>query len=560
MKAAFKKIYPWSGLVMLAVLLSISNAMGGTATNWLSLPELLKKWEPVSIEQIRQQAEAGDTSAQHYLGYAYAEGLRVPPNPSEGVVWYERAMKAGYLPSANNLGLLYQRGKLGTNNLAKAIHYYRFAADRGLAQAQANLGIVYRSGEGVPADFQSARHWFELAAGQGHATAMVELGRLYRFGNGVKKNPAEAIRWFEKAADEKNSVLAQLNLGLLYEGEGDQGKAFRYYLQAAEAGDPEAMAQVYLCYWEAKGVAANHAKALEWLKKSAEANSPNGECLMGYYCENTEWVGEGQTWHQLPVDLPAALRWYRKSAAQNWAGGQYHLGLMYLEGAAVAQDEARGLELIRAAADQGHEDAVHELADLYARGVGEPRDEADRPIHLLHRAQAWGDLILRNEHGVGTERDLVVAAQYYCYAAMTGSRFYVQFSLADKMEFHPPSRSWGTPLHDAADKHVQILGPPDDIEASDDVLRALSLYLKSARGDGAAADCIANLYQAGKDAPKSAPSAWAWSSVAAQNGIAAAREKILALEMQMTGDELNSAQKRLAVIKAGLKEVAAALP
>jgi TPR repeat protein len=165
-------------------------------------------------------------------------------------------------------------------------------------------------------------------------------------------------------------------------------------------------------------------------------------------------------------------------------------------------------------------------------------------------------LIFRNEHGVGTERDLVVAAQYYCYAAMTGSRFYVQFSLADKVEFHSPSRSWGTPLHDAADKHVQILGPPDDIEASDDVLRALSLYLKSARGDGEAAVQIGQRYLTGQDAPKSTAFAWAWFQIAAKNGSTASREKVLALEKQMTGEELKSAQARQAAITADLQRVA----
>jgi TPR repeat protein len=537
-------------LLAFVVLFSFGVLAQNTATNWLPLPELLKKWEPVSIEQIRQQAEGGDTSAQHYLGYAYAEGLRVPANPSEGVAWYERAMKAGYLPSANNLGLLYQRGRLGSNDLAKAIGFYRFAAERGLAQAQMNLGVLYRAGEGVPADFPTARHWFELAAGQGHASAMVELGRLYRFGNGVGKNPAEAIRWFEKAADEKNSSLARLNLGLLYEGEGDQGKAFRYYLQAAEAGDPEAMAQVYLCYWEAKGVAADHAKAMEWLKKSAEANSPFGECLMGYRCENTEWVGEGPTWHQLPVDLPAALRWYRKSAAQNWVGGQYHLGLMYLEGKAEAQDEARGLELIRAAADQEHEDAMLELANLYARDVGEPRNGSERPMALLERLGKWEDLLFRYEYGLGTERDLVLAAR--CCCKLTAD-------LQDKVEFKGPTvGQMGTQILEAPDDRLQILGPPRHSAplAGDDVMRVLSTYLKAARGDGAAALRLGTFYENGVNAPPSAMSAWAWFSFAGRNGSAPAREKIAALEKQLSTDEMKSAQKRLAVITADLREVA----
>jgi TPR repeat protein len=179
---------------------------------------------------------------------------------------------------------------------------------------------------------------------------------------------------------------------------------------------------------------------------------------------------------------------------------------------------------------------------------------------LLQRAEAWGDLIFRFEHGLGTERDLVAAARYYCHAAMSNSRFYVQYSLADKMEFNPPKRSWGTPVIDTADGHVQIYGPSDDIEASDDVLRALSLYLKSATGDGSAALQIGNRYLAGQDAPKSATRAWVWFALAAQNGSTGAREKITGLESNMTGEELKAAKRLLADQIQELKKVAAAIP
>ena len=52
------------------------------------------------------------------------------------------------------------------------------------------------------------------------------------------------------------------------------------------------------------------------------ADNPFGECMMGYRCENTEWIGAGETWHQLPVDLPGALHWYQKSAAQGSPSGR----------------------------------------------------------------------------------------------------------------------------------------------------------------------------------------------------------------------------------------------
>ena len=147
-----------------------------TPLHWMSLDALLKKWEGTSLDNVKQAAEKGDLTAQHYLGYCYTEGFRAVTNPAAGVAWYRRALESGYTPSANNLGLVYQRGLAGTNDMAKAVYYYRYAADRGLAQAQANLGILYCDGNGVERNFIEAMKWFRRAADQGHTTAMVEIG------------------------------------------------------------------------------------------------------------------------------------------------------------------------------------------------------------------------------------------------------------------------------------------------------------------------------------------------------------------------------------------------
>ena len=231
-----------------------------------------------------------------------------------GAEWYRRAIQSGYLSSANNLGLLYQRGRLGTNDLAKAIEWYRYAADRGLAQAQVNLGILCREGNGMPADPKEALRWFRLAASQSHPIAMVEIGRAYRFGQGVETNLDEAIRWFEKAttqdlASDKDRGLARLNLGLLYEEQGDAHEAVPFYQRAAADGQIDAMIQLYLCYWSGDGVERDRAKAREWLDKPPTPGSPDAECLMGYRCEQVEWV-EGAERHLTRPDLFGALRWY----------------------------------------------------------------------------------------------------------------------------------------------------------------------------------------------------------------------------------------------------------
>ena len=550
----------WCGLYCLTA----SVAAESPVVKWVPLAELINKWESVPFAEVRQLAITGDVLAQHYLGYCYVEGVRVSPDPAEGEKWYQRAMQAGYLSSANNLGLLYQRGLLGTNDYAKAVSHYRYAAERGNDQAQANLGIVLQRGTAGNPDPQEAKRWFQLAADQGHPVAMVELGRLYRFGLGLEKNPTTAAYWFEKAVREKNSTLALSNLGLLYEAEGEPAKAFRYFERAAESGDSEAMVKVYLYFWQGNGVTRNRAEAMEWLKKSAEAKNPWAECLMGYQCERVEWVGEGRERHLTKPDLYGALHWYRRSAAQGWAGGQYHLGLMYLKGEGVARDEVRGLELMRAAADKNHDDALEELALLYACGVGEPRSESERPVALFERAGRWKQLLLRYKHGLGTERDVIMAARAYSKLilrqglSLDGRGYHSPEDLNDKIEFKAVTEGFaGTPVIQAADQHLYLSGPPSRSGSpGDDVLRALSFYLKAARGDGAAAFQLGKYYETGSDAPQSALKAWAWFSIAAQNGNPAAGGKLATLAGQMNRDEMQRAQQRLASLRADLKEIA----
>jgi TPR repeat protein len=528
------------------------------------LADLIKKWESVPLAEVQKIATGGDVLAQHYLGYCYVEGERVSRDPVEGEKWYQRAMQAGYLSSANNLGLLYQRGLLGTNDYSKAISFYRFAAERGLDQAQVNLGILLKQGLAGTQDAQEAKRWFQLAADKGHPVAMVELGRLYRFGLGVEKNTAAAADWFEKAAREKNSTLAQLNLGLLYEAEKEPAKAFRNFERAAESGDSEAMVKVYFHYWRGNGVTRDHAKAMEWLKKSAEAKNPWAECLMGYQCEQVEWVGEGRERHLTKPDLHGALRWYRRSAAQGWSGGRYYLGMMYLKGEAVAPDEVRGLELIRAAADQNHDYALRELAALYARGVGEPRNESERPVALLERVGAWKDLLFRYQHGLGADRDVILAARAYSKLilgrgqSLDGREYHSPEDLNDKIEFKPSFNGpMGTPVKQAADWHLDLSGPVSRNGApGDDVLRALSSYLKAALGDGAAALQLGKRYETGSDAPQSASKAWAWFGIAAQNRNPEAQGTLSTLAGQMNHDEMQRAQRWLANIQADLKEIA----
>ena len=509
--------------LLVAFVLFVALAPANPQRAWPSLDELLTKWKSTPITNIVELAEKGDASAQHYLGYCLVEGLRVPADPRAGVAWYEKALKNGYVPAANNLGLVYQRGLLGSNDIVKAMSYYLFAATQGLAQAQANIGYVYRDGiGGIEVDDTKAVTWFRRAAERGHAGAMVAVGRLYRCGCGASKSANEAVRWFQRAAD---------------------------------LGQRDAMYELYWSYRNGTGTAADQTQATKWLVRSAEAGNPAAQCELGYHLEYPERQRGGSA-KTPPVDLPGALKWYLLSAEQGWPNGEYYLGQMHLNGKAVELDEARGLELTRAAADQGHQEALHELADLYARGVGEPRGKNDQPLQLLQRAKAFPELIFRYEYALGTERNLVAAAQWYCRAAAAGSRNY---SLDDKIEYASSREIHGTPVITPVDHHLQISGPWGSSEISDETRRVLSLYLKSAKGDGQAARQIAERFLAGRDVPESPSDAWAWLQYALQHGAPGAGGRISQAQARMSDDDLQTARQKLAELDRELETVIAAL-
>jgi TPR repeat protein len=533
---------------------STASAAVDTSTNWVPLTDLQNKWDPVPMPEVQKAAEQGDVHAMHYLGYCFGEGLRVARDANQSLAWYKRGMQGGYLSSANNIGMLFHRELFGTNGMNQAAYYYKYAAERGLDQSQANLGALYRDGNGVPQDFTEAMHWFQLAAAKGHPAGMVGIGRLYRFGQGVESNLDEAMRWFTKAVNEKDSPLAKVNIASLYESQGQIEKAIALYKQAAEQGSVDAMNQLYSVYWNGSGVPVDHAKALEWKNKAGATGNPQTEFQLGDFYETRRWEGEGAHMVFTAPNWPLAFHWYRLAAEHNSAEAKHRLGMLYISGKGVDVDESRGLELVRAAADQGVRGAMHDLAQCYGFGIGEPRNDADRPIELLRRSKSWDELISRYEVGYGTERDLVAAAECYTEAARALQPWI--YTLSDKLEFHPGIPIQGaTAIQSFDDRQIMVPIPYKD--CSDDLRHALSLYLKSAKGDGQAALQIANRYLNGLDTPQSSPRAWAWFKIAAQYGASEADAKAKQIDSRLTSAELKAGEQERARQMEQLRRLAA---
>lgn len=73
-------------------------------------------------------------------------------------------------------------------------------------------------------------------------------------------------------------------------------------------------------------------------------------------------------------DDTAAFRWLSRAATHDHAGALYELGRMFAEGRGVTKDIARALDCFRKASDQGEAGAQYELGLMCLKGIGVTED------------------------------------------------------------------------------------------------------------------------------------------------------------------------------------------
>src|SRR5688572_640642 len=117
-------------------------------------------------------------------------------------------------------------------------------------------------------------------------------------------------------------------------------------------------------------------------------------------------------------DRVARVQQLRVKADEGNASALLDLAHEHLEGEVLSVDEARAVELTRAAADKNYAAAQFELAEMYAFGMGEPRHNRETPVQLYLKAATNGNgeamvrLAKRYRTGFGVERDQLEAIRW----------------------------------------------------------------------------------------------------------------------------------------------------
>jgi uncharacterized protein len=155
--------------------------------------------------------------------------------------------------------------------------------------------------------------------------------------------------------------------------------------KAVERGHPDAT------YWLGT-LLSEGAERDALLLTAGESGSMEAQRALGTLYATGDWTG--------PRDSARAAEWYRRAAERGHPDAQYNLGFMYLLGEGVQVDPGEGLLWLRRSAEQGDEQSLRLLADLYRKGnygvaanetEAQLWDERYRKTDLYRlREQRWG--------------------------------------------------------------------------------------------------------------------------------------------------------------------------
>jgi len=157
----------------------------------------------MSLEKLRNAAEAGDRDAQLQLGIALMTGRGGPaPDVAGGRAWLARAAEAGSRNAQRFLGLIYMRGMDVVPDFVKANAYLQAAAAAGDAESHWFLACFIGGARDDAFAPEAALSHLRTAAEAGHHRAMAHLGYALWHGFLAPCSPREALGWTIRAANQ----------------------------------------------------------------------------------------------------------------------------------------------------------------------------------------------------------------------------------------------------------------------------------------------------------------------------------------------------------------------
>jgi len=216
---------------------------------------------------------------------------------------------------------------------------------------------------------------------------------------------------------EKGDATAQTLLAMLYmEGKCvklDADRAMYWYGRAADAGDPQAQLRYGIDLYNGLHVPKDQPRGEEYIRKSALAGVPAAYFYYGQILMDNAPRDER---------FDIGLQWFLKGAVAGDANATYAASQILAEGTPrIAKNDRAARTLLETAANDGNVAAQMELAKWMVEGRGGAKDyksafDLMKIVSVNGIPPAQINLSRLYREGIGTKRDLIMAAAWYMVA------------------------------------------------------------------------------------------------------------------------------------------------
>lgn len=124
------------------------------------------------VNQWYEAAEEDDPDALFNLGQYYRQGVGIPPDINQAILFYTRAAELGHTGAQLNLGSLYYFHVADAPNVEQAMYFWQLAADAYHRDAQYLFALLLLK---HTKEESAAIHRLKQAAEQGHPEAIALL-------------------------------------------------------------------------------------------------------------------------------------------------------------------------------------------------------------------------------------------------------------------------------------------------------------------------------------------------------------------------------------------------
>ncbi|KAI9245679.1 hypothetical protein BDA99DRAFT_447702 [Phascolomyces articulosus] len=322
----------------------------------------------------------------------------------------------------------YRRMASKTNNKAVQMTYANYLLDVARLYSTSSATTSNNNNENDPQQrkntndnkktretlLKEAGYWIDRLAKAGHPEALYIRGKWswhpeeeecvpenYR----GKANPPKAFKCFQNAA-RGGHVDAYYELARYFKENDKNESAVSHYEKAAKKGHTLAnykMAKIYLR--GQMGKSRNINLGLEYLKKAADASGPNSAApsfdLFAIYSDQLEWIGIARDSQMSRKNELLALHYLQKSVEGGCTKALHHMGRLHEEGSlGKTKDPWLAYSYYMRAAEDGSEDAMLSLADMYVNGIpGYLMKQHQIAFKWCHRAAIKG--LARAEYTLG---------------------------------------------------------------------------------------------------------------------------------------------------------------